>query len=173
VWAYDALDFVAAKNGQKDAWDVTPYASWDFSPVFTAPAKTAGGVAFDPATGRIYISEVGVGGSKPVISVYQVTTTAAASRSIGTTSDVSTSQSTLGETAPILAASELISLEAPSTAPTVSEATSTDSRATAPVSMAAKSDILRRFAVRGSAWTNRATNQAVKPTSWFGSTLGD
>jgi hypothetical protein len=28
VWAYDANDLVAVKNGQKNPWDIVPYASW-------------------------------------------------------------------------------------------------------------------------------------------------
>jgi hypothetical protein len=83
VWAYDANDFVAVKNGQKNPWDLKPYSTWNFS--FPQPdgQKYVGGVAFDPATGRIYVSELGVDtvdpySSRPLIQVFQVSTSASA-----------------------------------------------------------------------------------------------
>jgi hypothetical protein len=78
VWAYDALDFVAVKNGQKAPWDVKPYTTWNFS--FPQPdgEKLVGGVAFDPATGRLYLSELKADtttefGRTPLIQVFQLT----------------------------------------------------------------------------------------------------
>jgi hypothetical protein len=77
VWAYDALDFLAVKNGQKNPWDVKPYATWSFSMPEPDGAKLPGGVAFDPATGRLYVSELraDVEGYdvNPLIQVFQVT----------------------------------------------------------------------------------------------------
>ena len=78
VRAYDANDFVAVKNGQKNPWDVTPYATWNFTLPTTDGAKYMGGVAFDPATGRLYFSEVNVDNSRgqydndPLIQVFQI-----------------------------------------------------------------------------------------------------
>ncbi|WP_435011877.1 Ig-like domain-containing protein (plasmid) [Tundrisphaera lichenicola] len=58
VWAYDALDFAAVKNGQKNPWDLKPYTTWQLN--FPQPdgQKVLGGVAFDASTGRFYLSEM-------------------------------------------------------------------------------------------------------------------
>ena len=191
VWAYDALDFVAAKNGQKKPWDVVPYATWDFEPLITTGAKATGGAAFDPATGRLYISELKADyqnpyAPAPIISVYQVTT-GAAQRSVGTTSAVSTNQPSLLDgasvseqtltaatlTAPVPSAGEPVAPEASPAAPTTLEAASNDSQSTPKVSMAARVETLLRLSARGSSHSRFATNQAIKPTSWFGSSFGD
>ncbi len=47
VWAYDVNDLVAAKNGQKNPWDVLPYTGWIMG-------QAGGGVAWDPATRTAY-----------------------------------------------------------------------------------------------------------------------
>ncbi len=58
VWAYDALDFFAVKNGKKRPWAVKPFASWKL----TLPISSSvflGGVAFDQKNGLIYVSQLG------------------------------------------------------------------------------------------------------------------
>ena len=87
VWAYDALDYAAVKNGAKNPWDVKPYATWNLNPAVTSGAKLASGATFDPATGRLYVSEMKVDytdqyAPAPIISVYQVTTNAATTQSM-------------------------------------------------------------------------------------------
>jgi hypothetical protein len=77
VWAYDALDFLAVKNGQENPWDLKPYSTWQFQFPQADGAKFMGGVAFDPSTGRIYFSELGVDrvdpfSSRPLIQVFQL-----------------------------------------------------------------------------------------------------
>ena len=78
VWAYDANDFAAVKNGQKNPWDVVPYATWNFTLPTTDGAKNIGGVAFDPSSGRLYVSELNVDNSRsqydsdPLIQVFQI-----------------------------------------------------------------------------------------------------
>jgi hypothetical protein len=68
VWAYDANDLLVVKNGQKNPWDVRPYATWTIDAI----GYSVGGAAYDPATRRIYIS-VGFGdGTMPVIHVFKV-----------------------------------------------------------------------------------------------------
>ncbi len=75
VWAYDANDLLAVKNGQKNSWDIKPYATWplDF------PASDGGeiqGVGYDPATQTIYISRpILAWGHWPIISVFHVNLT--------------------------------------------------------------------------------------------------
>lgn len=73
VWAYDVQDFVAAKNGQKHPWDVRPYANWTFDLPYQDSARHIQGAAFDPASGRIFLSQSG-GESDgiPVIHVFTV-----------------------------------------------------------------------------------------------------
>jgi hypothetical protein len=75
VWAYDVNDLIAAKNGTKKPWEVVPYATWELaSPFgFTSYADMgAGGVAYDPATKRLFIAQPQVDGSFPVVNVYAV-----------------------------------------------------------------------------------------------------
>jgi hypothetical protein len=72
VWAYDVEDFVAVKNGQMQPWDVRPYQIWNFDfPVFDG-SKHLGGAAFDPATNRLYITQMYGDGDRPLVQVYQV-----------------------------------------------------------------------------------------------------
>lgn len=89
VWAYDANDLLAVKLGQKNPWDIVPYATWTVTlPTEpTAGVENLGGVSFDPATGRVYLTEMGFdpGGSgvcpapcaapmsEPVVHVFTVT----------------------------------------------------------------------------------------------------
>ena len=68
VWAYDVNDLIAVKNGQKNAWDVKPYASWQM----TSLGDRIMGAAYDPATGRIYLSVGFEDGSQPLIRVFTV-----------------------------------------------------------------------------------------------------
>ena len=81
VWAYDANYFLAVKNGSLQPWQVQPYDVWNFTVPHTTAAKV-GGVAFDAATGRIYVSVLYVDSCNdsqgqyaclPLIEVYQVT----------------------------------------------------------------------------------------------------
>ena len=69
VWAYDANDLIAVKNGQKQSYDVRPYAVWQLDPSFVDMQ----GVAYDSATQRLYVSQVYADDTRPMIRVYQVT----------------------------------------------------------------------------------------------------
>src|SRR5262249_31964023 len=76
VWAYDVNDFIAVKNGLKQPWDIKPYDVWNINfPQFDG-AKHIGGVAFDPATGRLYVAQEGGDktgfGYGPLIQVFQL-----------------------------------------------------------------------------------------------------
>jgi hypothetical protein len=76
VWAYDVQDFVAAKNGQRNPWDVRPYANWTFNLPYQDSHRHIQGVAFDPATNRIFLSQSGgEGNGIPVIHVFSVAST--------------------------------------------------------------------------------------------------
>ncbi len=59
VWAYDALDFEAVANGQKQPWQILPYSMWPISfPVSNCGCPT-GGVTYDPSSGTIYFCQLG------------------------------------------------------------------------------------------------------------------
>jgi len=92
VWGYDSNDFAAARQGKMKPWQVVPYDVWNF----TVPKPgnyRVGGVAFDSATGRLYVSVMNADreaqySSLPLIEVFQVnlTVTVPAIPHIGTLS---------------------------------------------------------------------------------------
>ncbi|MEZ4836768.1 MAG: hypothetical protein R2873_33045 [Caldilineaceae bacterium] len=51
-WLWDVNDLVAVKNGEKQAYEVQPYASGEFVTPFVGSERQLGGASFDPATGR-------------------------------------------------------------------------------------------------------------------------
>ena len=69
VWAYDANELLAGKQGQKQPWEVTPYATWPLTWPFGS--ATLGGAAYDAVTGTIYVSQQFGNGSDPVIHVFR------------------------------------------------------------------------------------------------------
>jgi hypothetical protein len=71
VWAYDALDLLAVKEGSKNPWDILPYALWVLDEMDSEGSATIAGAAYDPHGGRIYITERY--GEEPVVHVYQIT----------------------------------------------------------------------------------------------------
>src|SRR5690606_4688525 len=70
VWAYRASDLADVKAGRKQPWDVTPYAT------FRLPSQIRGsqigGAAYDPTTGRIFVSENYGDAERPRIHVLRV-----------------------------------------------------------------------------------------------------
>ena len=72
VWAYDANDLAAVKAGQKQPWDVRPYAVWSLSFPFAIANAHIQGATYDPATGRIFISQAYGDGELPLIHVFKV-----------------------------------------------------------------------------------------------------
>jgi PKD repeat protein len=75
VWAYNANDYVKAKQGTLQPWQVQPYDVWNF----TVPnaTTTVGGVAYDAKSGRLYLSLVEADNEQPytdlpLIEVFQV-----------------------------------------------------------------------------------------------------
>ncbi len=56
MWAYDVLDFIAVKNGTKQAHQVVPYATWQL-PGLTGGQDMVGGAAYDPATRTLYVTK--------------------------------------------------------------------------------------------------------------------
>jgi hypothetical protein len=72
VWAYDANDFAAVKNGQMAPWNVTPYAVWTMNLPFAASATHLNGAAYDPERRRIFLLQAFADGTKPLVHVFSV-----------------------------------------------------------------------------------------------------
>jgi hypothetical protein len=76
VWAYDANDLLAVKQGLKQYWEPRPYATWPLASVsqpFFNAVGDLNGAAYDPATGRIFVMQPSADGTwndLPVIYVY-------------------------------------------------------------------------------------------------------
>ncbi|MGD9948947.1 MAG: hypothetical protein AB7U29_10765 [Desulfobulbus sp.] len=58
VWAYDAKDFLDVKNGIKKYWEIVPYSYWSFTLPFSPSKKVLGGVAYDPRSQRLFVSQL-------------------------------------------------------------------------------------------------------------------
>jgi hypothetical protein len=74
VWAYDANDLLAVKNGTKLPYEVTPTV-WTYNLPFEVAGSEhlIGGAAYDPGTQRIYISQIGTGPNyTPIIHVFKI-----------------------------------------------------------------------------------------------------
>jgi hypothetical protein len=75
VWAYDALDLLSVKNGEKNPWDIKPYAVWQLNFPFGNANAIINGAAYDPDSQRIFISEAyGDNYGMPLIHVYRLQT---------------------------------------------------------------------------------------------------
>ncbi len=70
VWAYDANDLVAVKNGEKATWEPRPYAVWTLDDMDTSGCADIRGAGYDHLTRRLYITQ-GYGES-PRVDVYKV-----------------------------------------------------------------------------------------------------
>jgi methionine-rich copper-binding protein CopC len=77
VWAYNANDLLAAKEGLIQPWELQPYATWNIDFPVSEPAAMLGGVAFDPSSNRLYVVENGADTENsaylPLVQVYQLT----------------------------------------------------------------------------------------------------
>jgi hypothetical protein len=70
VWAYDAEDLVAVREGSLEPWEVRPYEIWRLDEMDDTGGATMAGAAFDPVSGRVYITESY--GQNPMVHVYQI-----------------------------------------------------------------------------------------------------
>jgi hypothetical protein len=73
VWAYDANDLLAVKNGSIQSHTVRPYAVWELD----TAVKEIQGVGYDPDTQTLYLSQARGDGTQPIIRVYRITGLAA------------------------------------------------------------------------------------------------
>lgn len=76
VWAYDANDLLAVKQGTKQPWDLRPYGVWTLTDMNNNGAASIRSATYDPATRRIYVT-AGSGDGAPTVHVYEVTTAVA------------------------------------------------------------------------------------------------
>ncbi len=77
VLAYDALDLLSVKTGEKQMWEILPYGVWELNFPFANDNPGILGAAYDPSTQKIYISQdggdkPGCCGHLPLIHVYHV-----------------------------------------------------------------------------------------------------
>jgi PKD repeat protein len=85
VWAYNANDFAAVAQGKLQPGQVQPYDVWNLN--LPVPSTQVGGVAFDPSTGRIYVSLVDADNQQaytnlPLIEVFQVSMPSGAAQAV-------------------------------------------------------------------------------------------
>jgi hypothetical protein len=73
VWAYDALDLIAVKDGQKKPWEIRPYAFWDLD--FPIPARVPWlmAVTYDRANNRLFVGQPKADGDAAIIHAYSFT----------------------------------------------------------------------------------------------------
>jgi len=72
AWAYGANDLVAVKNGQKNPWDITPYATWNSDLPWSNDLHHVGQVSWDPQTRRLYVIAQNADDAYPVVHAFKV-----------------------------------------------------------------------------------------------------
>ena len=70
IWAYDAADLAKVSRGEASAESIRPYGVWKLDLPYSARYTEIGGATYDPATGRIFISQGFADGDRPVVHVY-------------------------------------------------------------------------------------------------------
>jgi hypothetical protein len=70
IWAYDANDLVAVKNGTRATSAPRPYGIWVLTDMRSSGNPNIAGAGFSPTTGRLFIAQDY--GANPRIEVYQV-----------------------------------------------------------------------------------------------------
>lgn len=69
MWAYDAEDLAAVARGEREPWDVTPYAAWTLPEMSDTPGfAEMRGATYDPQTRRLYVTP----SNAAVVHVYEV-----------------------------------------------------------------------------------------------------
>ena len=71
VWAYDANDLLAVKQGTKPSWEVVPYGLWTLPGMDATSSATMRGATYDPATRRLYVTQDAYG-SPQTVYVYEI-----------------------------------------------------------------------------------------------------
>jgi hypothetical protein len=58
MWAYDLSELAEVRAGRRDPWSVKPYGVWPFDLPTPEPSVRIGGVAYDPARRRLFVSQL-------------------------------------------------------------------------------------------------------------------
>lgn len=75
VWAYAAEDLLAVADGSRESWSIQPYSVWELELPFSTLQRRIGGVAYDPATQRIFISQREADENRyPLIHIFSLST---------------------------------------------------------------------------------------------------
>lgn len=72
IWAYDARDLLAVKNGEKQMWEIKPYDVWQFDLPFSGGMNVIGGVTYDSKNKRIFVSQLRGDNKLPVVHVFKI-----------------------------------------------------------------------------------------------------
>ena len=77
IWAYNVDDFISAKNGTKNPYDVIPYTTWELVSPYGVTGLEPGGAAYDKTNQRLYVAQLRTDSafgytSGPIINVYLV-----------------------------------------------------------------------------------------------------
>lgn len=94
VWAFDANDLTAVKNGEKKPWEILPYATWNLTDFdFKGVSVSFMAAAYDSATQRLFLVQPGATTEGccdilPVVHIYHLDLTAAAAASYNITGKV-------------------------------------------------------------------------------------
>ena len=70
VFAYDANDLFAVRQGQMEPWEVKPYATWQLRDINDDGAATVTGIAYDAERGRLFVTANYY--SSPRVHVYKI-----------------------------------------------------------------------------------------------------
>lgn len=73
TWTYDANQLRDVIAGTKKPWDMRPVVA-ELKLPYTSTQYRAGGVSYDPASGRVFIAQPFANGDSPVVHVYSVGT---------------------------------------------------------------------------------------------------
>lgn len=72
IWAYDAADMAAVFNGERTPQSLQPYLATGFDLPYFSEMPEVVGVAYDDATGRIFLAEALIDDTQPLIHVYTI-----------------------------------------------------------------------------------------------------
>ena len=78
VWAYDAAELLQVRSGAKACWEMRPYAVWALEGMTGGTCADMEGAAYDPATGRLYVTESYA--EEPRVHVYRIMVPSAVTR---------------------------------------------------------------------------------------------
>jgi hypothetical protein len=72
VWAYDIHDLIAVRDGLLQPWEAQPYDVWQLDLPYADGANEIGGVAYDAASGQIFVSQLHGNDAYPVVHAFDL-----------------------------------------------------------------------------------------------------